>query len=244
MAFFSGTNGLIAKIVLLCGFNAIVVWAATVLATHHKWIPLLVVALAAAAIDAIYLIPNEKLLPAKFLIPGTIFLVAFTVIPIVYTINIAFTNYSTGHILTKSEAIQQIQLVTRDAVPNSPTYTIAPARDADGNLVLLMVNDTTGEPFRGNARGTEASAGREGLSGGRSPRRRATSSSPPSPSTSTATSSRSPEERRSIPKASPARSKLPACATTRGTTRSRASPTAPSTTTTARVRSSLRTASS
>ena len=41
MAFFSGTNGLIAKIVLLAGFNALVVWAATVLATHEKWIPLL-----------------------------------------------------------------------------------------------------------------------------------------------------------------------------------------------------------
>lgn len=149
MAFFSGTNGLIAKIVLLAGFNAIVVWAATVLATHHKWVALLVVAAAAAAIDVIYLIPSEKLLPAKFLIPGTIFLIAFTVIPIVYTINIAFTNYSTGHILSKSEAIDHIQLITRDTLPNAPTYTISPARDGNGNLVLLMVNDSTGKTYVG-----------------------------------------------------------------------------------------------
>ena len=39
--------------------------------------------------------------PLKFLIPGTVFLLAFQVIPILYTINVAFTNYSTGHILVE-----------------------------------------------------------------------------------------------------------------------------------------------
>ena len=48
-----------------------------ILASHHKWVPLLVVALAAAAIDVIYMIPRESLIPAKFLIPGTVFLIAF-----------------------------------------------------------------------------------------------------------------------------------------------------------------------
>src|SRR5690242_17948272 len=135
MAFFSGTNGLIAKIVLLCAFNAVVVWAASVLASHHKWIALLIVALAAAAIDVIYLIPNEKLLPAKFLIPGTIFLIGFTLIPIIYTIDIAFTNYSTGHILSKSEAIDQIKLRSLSQPKNGKTYTLSPARTSDGTLV-------------------------------------------------------------------------------------------------------------
>jgi arabinogalactan oligomer/maltooligosaccharide transport system permease protein len=155
MAFFSGTNGLIAKIVLLCGFNAIVVWAATVLATHHKWVALLVVALAAAAIDAIYLIPRQSLLPLKFLIPGTVFLVAFTVIPIIYTINIAFTNYSTGHILSKSEAIEQINVRSLTQLPNAKSYTTSPALDSSGKLVLLLVDDKTHKTYVGTSGGLE-----------------------------------------------------------------------------------------
>jgi len=153
MAFFSGTNGLIAKFVLLGCFNALVVWAATVLATHHKWVALVVVAIAAAAIDVIYIIPRESLIPAKFLIPGTIFLVGFTVIPIIYTINIAFTNYSTGHILVKSEAIEQIQLRALSQPKNGKTYTLSPARDASGKLVLLLVDDKTHQPAVGTPEG-------------------------------------------------------------------------------------------
>jgi arabinogalactan oligomer/maltooligosaccharide transport system permease protein len=153
MAFFSGTNGLIAKFVLLGCFNALVVWAATVLATHHKWVALVVVAIAAAAIDVIYIIPRESLIPAKFLIPGTIFLIGFTVIPIIYTINIAFTNYSTGHILVKSEAIEQIQLRALSQPKNGKTYTLSPARDAGGKLVLLLVDDKTHQPALGTPAG-------------------------------------------------------------------------------------------
>ena len=155
MAFFSGTNGLIAKLVLLGGFNALVVWAATVLASHHKWVALLVVALAAAAIDVIYMIPRESLIPAKFLIPGTVFLIAFTVIPIIYTINIAFTNYSTGHILSKNEAIEQINLRSLSQPKNGATYTLSPAHSADGKLVLLLVDDKTKTPYVGTPAGLE-----------------------------------------------------------------------------------------
>jgi len=155
MAFFSGTNGLIAKLVLLGAFNALVVWAATVLASHHKWVALLVVALAAAAIDVIYMIPRESLIPAKFLIPGTVFLVAFTVIPIIYTVNIAFTNYSTGHILSKNEAIEQINLRSLSQPKNGATYTLSPAHSADGELVLLLVDDKTKTPYVGTPAGLE-----------------------------------------------------------------------------------------
>src|SRR5215217_9031571 len=153
MAFFSGTNGLIAKFVLLGGFNALVVWAATILASHHKWVPLLVVALAAAAIDVIYLIPRESLIPAKFLIPGTVFLIAFTVIPIVYTINIAFTNYSTGHILSKPQAVDSIKQFTLAPPPSGKTYNLTPARDENGDLVLLLADADTGKPYVGTTEG-------------------------------------------------------------------------------------------
>ncbi|MBA3716685.1 MAG: ABC transporter permease subunit, partial [Actinobacteria bacterium] len=153
MAAFSGTNGLIAKLVLLGLFNAMVVWAATILATHHKWIALLIVAVAAGAIDAIYLVPRKATLPLKFLIPGTIFLVAFTVIPIVYTVDLAFTNYSTGHILSKPEAIEQIKLRSLSQPPNGRTYTLSPALDGGGKLTLLLVDNKTHTAYVGTRNG-------------------------------------------------------------------------------------------
>jgi arabinogalactan oligomer/maltooligosaccharide transport system permease protein len=156
ITFFSGTNGLIAKLVLLGGFNALVVWAATILATHHKWIALLIVAIAAGAIDALYLIPSQRTLPLKFLLPGTVFLVGFTLIPIIYTINIAFTNYSTGHILAKNEAIEQIKLRSLSQPPNGKTYTLSPALDANGKLTLLLVDDKTHQPYVGTKEGLTA----------------------------------------------------------------------------------------
>ena len=62
-------------------------------------------------------------MPAKFLIPGTFFLISFQVTPIIYTIEIAFTNYSTGHILKKDAAIKQIQSTSRSQRPATARRT-------------------------------------------------------------------------------------------------------------------------
>ena len=76
MAFFSGTNGLIAKLVLLgdrstrssCGPRRSS--RATTSGWRSWWSRW-----PRAAIDVIYMIPRESLIPAKFLIPGTMFLI-------------------------------------------------------------------------------------------------------------------------------------------------------------------------
>ena len=49
------------------------------------------------------------LIPLKFLVPGTVFLVAFQIAPILYTVNVAFTNYSTGHIISKADGDHAIK---------------------------------------------------------------------------------------------------------------------------------------
>ena len=147
VAVFSGTVGLGIKIALLAIMNALVVWAAIILAGDEKWIALAVLIVAAAAIDIAYL--SRRALPLKFLIPGTVLMLAFQVIPIVYTVQVAFTNYSTGHILTKGEAIEGVQNNTLAPPADGKSYLMAPARDADGNLVLLLADEETGDTFVG-----------------------------------------------------------------------------------------------
>src|SRR5439155_10724892 len=83
---------------------------------------------------------------------GTIFLVAFQLIPIVYTVNVAFTNWSTGHIINKQSAIKQIQITSLQESANGKSYTIAPAEDSHHHLVLLMTDDATGATYVGSSK--------------------------------------------------------------------------------------------
>jgi arabinogalactan oligomer / maltooligosaccharide transport system permease protein len=154
VAAFSGTPGVVLKLVFLAIVNAVAVWAGVILADRGKWPAVGVLVATTAVIDLVYL--SKRAYPAKFLIPGTLFLLAFQVIPIVYTVNVAFTNYSTGHILTKSQAIEGIKQVTLAPPENGQAFTMAPARDASGDLVLILVNPDTGAPSVGTPEGLKA----------------------------------------------------------------------------------------
>jgi arabinogalactan oligomer/maltooligosaccharide transport system permease protein len=98
-AAFTGPVALIAKLLALGLVNAVALWAAFILFQAEKWVALGVLVAATLAIDAAYL--ARRAIPLKFLIPGVVAMLAFQVAPVVYTIQVAFTNYATGHILTK-----------------------------------------------------------------------------------------------------------------------------------------------
>ena len=55
----------------------------------------------------VYLSPSR--IPAKYLIPGTLFLLAFQVFPVLYTMSTAFTNFGDAHRGSKEDAIQAIE---------------------------------------------------------------------------------------------------------------------------------------
>jgi arabinogalactan oligomer / maltooligosaccharide transport system permease protein len=153
VAALSGPTGLVLKLVFLGLVNAVAVWAAVILATDDKWIALGVLVLATVAIDVVYLSPRNY--PLKFLIPGTFFLLAFQVTPIVYTFAIAFSNWSTGHILTKDEAIQGVQRNSLVESPDGGAYVMAAARNESGELVLVLVDENTGSAFLGTRDGLD-----------------------------------------------------------------------------------------
>jgi arabinogalactan oligomer / maltooligosaccharide transport system permease protein len=148
---FSGSVGLAVKIVLLSLTNALAAWAAYVLIDRGHWIALTVLVVATVGIDYIYL--STRTLPLKFLVPGVLFMLAFQVVPILYTIDVAFTNYSIGHVLSKSDAITQIQVQSLEAPPDAKTYNMAAARNKDGDLVLLLQDQSTQQVYVGTEKG-------------------------------------------------------------------------------------------
>jgi arabinogalactan oligomer/maltooligosaccharide transport system permease protein len=96
---------------------------------------------------------TKKYIPAKYVIFGAILLTLFSLIPIIYTITIAFTNYSTGHIGTKPEAIAAIQAASLTENETSQQYTMLPLYAEGQNLVLGLTEipqeaptDTTTDP--------------------------------------------------------------------------------------------------
>jgi arabinogalactan oligomer / maltooligosaccharide transport system permease protein len=154
---FSGTVGFGVKVGLLSILNALAAWAAYVLIDRQHYIALAVLVIATIGIDAIYF--AKRTLPLKFLVPALLFLAGFQIVPIFYTINVAFTNYSTGHVLSKNDAITQIQLQSLEAPPDAKTYLMAPAHDKDGKLVLLLEDQVSHKTFVGNEDGLKPISG-------------------------------------------------------------------------------------
>ncbi|MGL6278280.1 MAG: ABC transporter permease subunit [Gaiella sp.] len=149
IASFSGSTEKVVKFVLLALLNALVIWAVGQLFVQDKWFWALLTIAALAALDLIYFVPRA--VPAKFIVPGAVFLIAYQVIPIAFTVTTAFQIYSTGHVLTKEQAVQAIQV--QSLQPTGATFVMAPARDADGNLVLLLVDEETGREAVGSPDG-------------------------------------------------------------------------------------------
>ena len=161
----SGTTGFLIKIAFLSVSNALAIWAMYALAIRHNWIAVAALAAVTAAIDSIYLVRRAPL-PMKFLVPGTILLVAFQLIPIVYTIDTAFTNYSTSHLLSKADAIQTIPSHYTEQPPNAATYTMAIGQKGSAYSLILR-NDATGQFYIGTAKAlTPAAPGSVTYKGG------------------------------------------------------------------------------
>ncbi|WP_434742827.1 ABC transporter permease subunit [Micromonospora sp. SH-82] len=147
-------TGLAVKVVLLGLTAAIALWAAFPLMAGEHWIGLGVLAVTTAGLFHLYLTPRH--VPAKYLVPGTLFLIAFQILPVLYTASTAFTNFGDGHRGGKDEAIVAIQTASVQQVPGSTEYAMTVATTGDpatGALVFLVTDPDTGAVDVGDADG-------------------------------------------------------------------------------------------
>ena len=133
---FGGTPALVLKIVLLALINGVAIWALPTLLTTKSWVMLAVLVVATLALDFIML--GKHYIPAKYVIPGAILLTVFQLIPIIFTVSIAFTNYSTGHIGTRESAIEQIEANSLTETENAAQYSLLLLRDNADELVVAL----------------------------------------------------------------------------------------------------------
>ena len=113
----NSVGGLLGKIILLAVITAIAVWLAIPLIGTERWSLLILVIVTTVLLYVIFLQPWH--IPIKYIIPGTIFLIAFQVIPVVFTASTALTNFGDGHRGSKEDAVRGIETASVSQVAGS-----------------------------------------------------------------------------------------------------------------------------
>jgi arabinogalactan oligomer/maltooligosaccharide transport system permease protein len=150
------TAGLIIKIVLLGLVLAIAIFGAFPLIEQQQWLGLALLVGVTALLFWIYLSPTR--IPSKYLIPGTLFLLAFQVFPVLYTMSTAFTNFGDAHRGSQEDAVRAIEGASVTKVPGSADYRLSVATEGDpvtGDIVFLLTDVETKQPFVGTSEGLE-----------------------------------------------------------------------------------------
>jgi len=129
--------------------DALGVYAFIVFVAEGDWAIAALLAVLLILINWVYFWPGTSAL--RWLTPGLTFLLIFMVIPIIFTAFVSITNWSTGHTLTKQQAIDVLESQpfidpnTAEQVFGLTVYQDA----ASGDLLFVLVDDESGVTFAG-----------------------------------------------------------------------------------------------
>ncbi len=144
MSFWRNNFLYLAKIIFLSILDALAVWSATILFTEHKYIFLTILIIVTAVINFIYL--SKRAYPLRYIFPGTFFMILLVVYPIFYTVYVSFTNYGTGHILSKNQVIEQLE--NRYYLPDdSRDFDYEAFKLPDQKKYAILLNDEQGNIY-------------------------------------------------------------------------------------------------
>ncbi|MDR3203024.1 MAG: hypothetical protein LBT54_07855, partial [Bifidobacteriaceae bacterium] len=142
--------GFFAKLALMAVIDALGLYGLFTAWTVHSTAIAVVLAALLVAANIVYF--SKRMLPAKYLVPGMVFLLVFQVFVMGYTAYVAFTNYGQGHMTDKPEAIAAIEAQLQTPLESSPTFPIT-VLDKGGELYFGAIVDgrpktgTSGQPL-------------------------------------------------------------------------------------------------
>lgn len=109
-------------------------------------------AVAALAIVVLVLVNwaylNPRAQASRWLTPGLALMLVFVVYPVLYTAYLSFTNYQTGNLLDREQAIERLERVPIRTDEVGATLDMAVYRNAADELALLVAGEGV-EPFIG-----------------------------------------------------------------------------------------------
>lgn len=135
--------GYVLRLGGLAILDALALWLLYVLLRDGVW-PL-AVTIGVIVLLVNYFNLNPRTAAMRWQLPAIAIIILIVVFPIFFTIYSSFTNYSSGHILSKQQVIHQLE--QRLYLPEGgPTYGWAAYRNAAGEFGLWLVSDS-GEEF-------------------------------------------------------------------------------------------------
>lgn len=135
------TAGLVAKILVLGIASSVLGYMAFLAFLSQEWIIGVVLVVIIVFANFIYL--SKKTEASKFFFPGTIFLIIFLVVPIIYTGVMSTFNYQTGNIISKDEALDQLDIVGLTLDETGTTFDMVVGR-YQGNYAVLLTDQLNG----------------------------------------------------------------------------------------------------
>ena len=143
ISIFRGKFAFALKVITLLILSSLLVMLAQQAFASGEYAIAIFLAVSTLAINYIYL--TKRSVPLKFFLPGLLFLLAFVVGPILYTLAMSGYTYQTGNTLSKPEAIIQIQKlgITQDS--NQTIFDVTIGKNSSGDLSLLYFDSLTNE---------------------------------------------------------------------------------------------------
>ena len=132
------------KIIILGVLDALGIWAAIGLLQAGGWGVLAVLIFGLIGLNIALL--SKKAYPLRYLLPGLVLFGLMVVYPIIYNINIAFMNYGTGNILSKTQVISQF--MNKYYQPEgSERFLFQIFRNKKGDLKVLFISKVSNEAY-------------------------------------------------------------------------------------------------
>jgi len=95
--------GFFVKLVLMMLIDALGIYGMFTAYLVKSWTVLAVLAVLLLAVNWVYF--SKRTIPAKYLVPGMVFLLIYQVFVMGYTGYVSFTNYGQGHNSSKDDAV-------------------------------------------------------------------------------------------------------------------------------------------
>ena len=142
-------RGTIIKITLLAVLDAVTIFVAFVLFMREQWLAVAVAIVGMIIVNWLYL--RRGGLPAKYLAPGVILLLAFQVYVLFFSAYTAFTNYGSYHNGDQNLAVSAIKAAGFGQVEGAPQYDVKLVQDEKGRYNFLLSDAVNGKVFVGGS---------------------------------------------------------------------------------------------
>jgi arabinogalactan oligomer/maltooligosaccharide transport system permease protein len=139
---FTGVPALLFKIILIGSIDSILVSMLYAASAKNQMAIATVIGAILFFINIIYF--SKKTMPFKFLLPGTILLVTFVVVPVFYTVLMSGFTYKTGNEISKQDALVQLIDSGIAADAENTTFDMVLGK-VNGELAALTTNQINGE---------------------------------------------------------------------------------------------------